>query len=128
MKVSVVQCNCGNPIPHRKLEIEDGRQSPGFSNIRRGKEILNGALKTGLQQTAEETTATIAELNACGLSEDELTGDELIEAIASGLMQYELNQRQLMVATGVSGGSLFIQEAEKVLNRLKFLERQQPAG
>jgi len=110
------------------LEIEDGRQSPGFSNIRRGKEILNGALKTGLQQTAEETTATIAELNACGLSEDELTGDELIEAIASGLMQYELNQRQLMVATGVSGGSLFIQEAEKVLNRLKFLERQQPAG
>ena len=56
MKVSVVTCSCRNPQPHRKLETENGLQSPGFFSIEEGKGVLIKGLSTGqIKQTPEES-------------------------------------------------------------------------
>jgi hypothetical protein len=98
MKLTVVQCDCGNPEPHRKLRAEDGRETPsGFFSITDGKRIHAGLLASGkAQQTEEEKVATEQEIDSCGLpaeyepeelSETLTPGDELFRELSGALFQ-----------------------------------------
>ncbi len=107
MKLTVVQCGCGNPEPHRKLRAEDGRETPsGFFSITDGKKLHAGLLASGkAQQTEEEKVATEQEIDSCGLpakyepeelSEARAPEDELLRALSAGLLQMMLGGKGLL--------------------------------
>ncbi|KKT15627.1 MAG: hypothetical protein UV97_C0004G0043 [Candidatus Yanofskybacteria bacterium GW2011_GWF2_43_596] len=68
MKIAAVQCTCGLEQAHRKLELEDGRRSRSFFSVKGGQRVFLGLVASGeIKPTAEETAATMQELDSCGL-------------------------------------------------------------
>jgi hypothetical protein len=68
MKMKVIECDYGNPTPHRKFQTEDMLTTHGFSSIRRGKSMLRHMEADGLVDHWEVAAAEV-ELAACGLPE-----------------------------------------------------------
>ena len=89
MRVQVVQCECHNPKPHRKLQ-GDEMISQGFFSVEQGKRFLDVGAATGaITQTHDEKAATIREIEACGLPAKSRvpTDDEIIGALLSAMLR-----------------------------------------
>lgn len=116
MKVTVVGCPCGTPIPHRKFQSEDGRQTEGFFSIAQGRSFLRKLQKAGDLNPAEARAAQ-AELAVCGLpAETEHSEQELLilaaDQIAAGVSSKEFER---MISKSVEDGEL----SEKSAKRLR---------
>lgn len=138
MKVAVVECPCGNPRPHRKLRAKNGLESKGFFSVEAGKAIFYGILTNGeVEQTSEETAATLKELKTCGLpatrtealeakivasveavkakKPSEGFSMEVLASYAKGLVALPAQYHQEMVSESVLRGVFTAEEGKKIL-------------
>lgn len=129
MRLTVVQCDCGNPEPHRKLRTEDGRKTEGFFSIAAGKIIHGEMLASGeVEQTGEEKAATEQELTSCGLPEEDSPmpksppllsrpplSEGLLEVLVVILEKFPPTDHQEMVGTIFRAGVITADEGERIL-------------
>ena len=67
--ISIVNCPCRNPSPHKKFQVEIGGMvclSDGFFTIAEGRLLLSGLSKAGLI-TDDYVKAIEPNLVSCGL-------------------------------------------------------------
>lgn len=129
MKLTVVQCDCGNPEPHRKLRTEDGRETEGFFSLVRGRRIHAGILVRGdIKQTRKEKAATEQELASCGLPEEDSPmspgsplptrpplSEGVIRTLAARLKEFPPAEHQGMIKLVVRVGVITAEEGERIL-------------
>jgi hypothetical protein len=132
MKLTIVQCNCGNPEPHRKFRAEDGRETKGFFSLIEGIRIQAKLLTSGqIVQTDEEKAATLQELESCGLPEEYSPAPEpgpgspppsrrplpqaLLQIAALTLSAHPQAKRRGMVEVAVARNIFTAEEGEKIL-------------
>jgi hypothetical protein len=115
MKVTVVQCRCGNSKPHVKFENPNGEQTGGIFCLARGRQILQKLVATE-QMSAAEMAETNAELAATGLPEfTEFSNDELetmTRAIGSASRTPE--KREAAIAMNVSEKLISPETADRI--------------
>lgn len=130
MKLTVVRCGCMNPEPHRKLQADDGRTTPGFFSIAVGKKFHNKLLVSGeIEQTKEEKAATEQELASCGLPAEgspsllepgsvlrrPALSEDSLKKLATELMNFPAAEHQEMVSAAIMGKALTLEEGAKIL-------------
>lgn len=121
MKITAVACPCGNPYNHKKLQVEDGRESYGFFSLRQGRAVLKmmveefkalGTINPEEIKSAEESLAN------CGLNES--LSDTYLQDIANTLAKSQpLDAIRFTVTAVVETGNLSQEEASKFI---KFAE------
>jgi hypothetical protein len=113
MKLTVVQCRCGNPEPHRKLRTEDGRKTRGFFSVEEGEGILEALLASGkIEQTDEERAATKQELESCGSPQ---ISEDVLRALAHVLKGFPRKEWLALVLVSVVAGVFTPEEGERIL-------------
>ena len=132
MKVSVIQCPCSNQKPHRKLETATGRHSRGFFAIEDGKALHDAMLADGIEQTVEEETATVQEIESCGLPQNDPKAppppplsDKTIRLIAETLVRKKLTDEfPGAVLAGYEMGAFNREDGKKILAIVKSMSQQ----
>lgn len=116
MRIRVVQCPCGNPKPHRKLQAANGQKSSGFFSLVIGRKTHALALSDGVvTQTEEEKAETEAEIEACGLPEEYVSSeDDLRKAAERLVVFYSPTEREKMIAASIEAGTMTPESATKV--------------
>lgn len=119
MRISIKECPCKNPNPHRKLVVWIGNigvfETDGFFTVRQGKWLLNRILATSdIEQTSTEKEATIREIEASGLEPGEFT-EELLANFAEGLKKFPEDKHAKMVELAVLDGDFSQDEGQKIL-------------
>ncbi len=123
--ISIVDCPCGNPSPHKKFQVEIGGMAyltDGFFTIAEGRIILSGLSKAGLI-TDNDVKAIEPNLVSCSLAksptcpEDELR--ELAITLATGV---DTEGQEKLLAELLQNEVLSEKEAEQVRDFIREIE------
>jgi hypothetical protein len=84
-------------------------------------------LRSGeITQTVEETAATMAELNNCGLRSEQPTNDEIsdedLSEVVKKLMEFPTHMREGLVAMGIADGIISTNIADRIVLKLAEAE------
>ena len=124
MNLYVVECECGNPKPHRKFEGEDGRLSGGFFSVAEGSEIIGSYLEDG-DMSREEFLAVEAELRATDLpeflelSEEELKGVVQKATVNPAVWKIDQAKREELFCSSARFGGISPEQIERMVQMLR---------
>lgn len=127
--ISIIDCPCGNPKPHKKFEVKiEGESyfSEGFFTIAEGRLILSELLAAGYISNSD-ITAIEPDLVSCGLEKSETHSEDELKILAIALATKATSEvREEILAVTLQSGVLSEEELKYVRTIITELLRYRP--